>query len=46
MYDGMSPEMAINGTESRAAVATPVTAFIIPGPTCMSTTPGLPVARA
>ena len=26
--------------------ATPVTAFIMPGPTCSSRTPGLPVARA
>jgi hypothetical protein len=42
----MSPEIVISGTESNAAVATPVTAFIIPGPTCTSRTPGLPVARA
>ena len=38
--------MATIGTESIAAVATPVTAFIMPGPTCTSSTPGLPVARA
>ena len=42
----MSPAMATSGTESSAAVATPVTAFIMPGPTCTSTTPGLPDARA
>ena len=38
----MSPAIATSGTESSAAVATPVTAFIIPGPTCSSSTPGLP----
>jgi hypothetical protein len=27
-------------------VATPVTAFIIPGPTCSSSTPGFPDTRA
>ncbi len=46
MYDGTSPAIATSGTESSAAVATPVTAFIIPGPTCSSTTPTSPVARA
>ena len=38
--------MATSGTESRVAVATPVTAFIMPGPTCSSSTPGCPDIRA
>ena len=42
----MSPLIATSGTESIAAVSTPVTALVMPGPTCTSNTPGLPVARA
>jgi hypothetical protein len=42
----MSPLITTSGTESMAAVRTPVTALVIPGPTCTSTTPGFPVARA
>jgi hypothetical protein len=38
--------MVTSGTESSAAVAIPVTAFISPGPTWTSSTPGWPVIRA
>ena len=34
------------GIESSAAFATPVVAFVSPGPRCVSSTPGLPEARA
>ncbi len=37
----MSPVIATSGTESSAAVATPVTAFIMPGPTCSEQHAGL-----
>src|SRR5579871_3313173 len=34
------------GIESSAALATPVVAFVKPGPRCVKSTPGLPEARA
>ena len=40
------PVIATIGTESRKAVARPVTRFVAPGPEVAMTTPGLPVALA
>src|SRR5262252_6792536 len=38
--------MTTIGIESSAAFATPVAALVRPGPRCVSSTPGLPVAHA
>ena len=43
---GTFPVMASIGTESRYAVAMPVTRFVAPGPEVAKTTPTLPVDRA
>ena len=40
------PVIAITGTESRNAVAMPVTRLVAPGPDVAMTTPGLPVDLA
>ena len=40
------PVIATSGTESRNAVAMPVTRFVAPGPDVAMQTPTLPVARA